>query len=145
KAGVAFDLEFLPAAISELELQTDAGQTVASDVGDVERLPSGADGNLSRWRISLGDQTRCRLIVSESRASAAGTPTVLYEQELSVTVGQDEMQFSQTFQIEVLDGEVERLTVSLPRSLEIVTATYGDANQTPLKFERIPGEGPVAQ
>lgn len=145
KAGVAFDLEFLPAAISELELQTDVGQTVTSDVGDVERLPVGSDDTFSRWRISLGDQTRCRLIVSTGQPAAVGAPTVLYEQELSVTVGQDEMQFWQTFQIEVLDGDVERLTISLPRSLEIVTATYGDANQTPLKFERIPGEGPGAQ
>src|SRR4029079_16731627 len=56
KAGVAFALVFLPSAISELESQTDSGQIVTSDVGDVEPLPTGPDGKLSHWRISLGDQ-----------------------------------------------------------------------------------------
>lgn len=140
ETGVAFDLDLLSAAISELELQAPTGQVVTTDVGDVELADSGASPEWQTWRISLGNHSRCRLIVSQPVRSGATIPTMLYEQEQAVIVSQEELQVTQTFLVELLAGDVSRFTVSMPRSVEIVSATSGD--QLPLTFERIPGEGP---
>lgn len=142
-SGVAFDLQLLPAAFSQIELLVPRGQTVAADVGDVLPPSDVGDGTTMRWRIDLGNQSRCRLIVSPPPRAASPAPTVLYEQELSVAVSHDVLLLQQILKADVLDGEVNRLIVSFPRQVEIVSAAYGD--QSPLKFERIPGEGPSAQ
>lgn len=143
ETGVAFHLELLPSAISELELQVPNGLVVTADVGDVELATPGSDETLSRWRISLGRHFRCRLTLAKLETAKSPVPTLLYKQESTVAVGQDELKVWQEFTAEILGGELSQLTISLPRSVEILSVISGD--QTPLKFERIPGEGPTAQ
>ncbi|HUQ70261.1 MAG TPA: hypothetical protein VM165_12090, partial [Planctomycetaceae bacterium] len=51
ETGVTFELELLPAALSELELQVPFGQVVTSNVGDVELVAAGSEDIPARWRI----------------------------------------------------------------------------------------------
>ncbi len=142
-SGVAFTLDLLPAAVSQLELQTPLGHLVTSDVGDVVPVEPDGDGSLLRWRIDLGNQSRCRLLVTRSEPARSVAPMILYEQDLAVTVSNEELVLRQVLLAEVLEGEVDRLTVSFPRQFEVVSVTYGD--QSALSYEHVPGEGPTAQ
>jgi|GEM_PF-5735484 len=141
RSGVAFDLEFLPATVTQLEIEVPQGLNVVSETSTVEILPLSDDQAARVWRIVIGPEARCRLVIAPTSPAESGVPTVLYEQETSFSFGSDDLLIFPVFQAEVLGGAIDRLTITTPRAVDILAGTYGD--QTALKVERMAVEGPA--
>jgi len=123
--SVEFDIQIAPASVSRLVLKLDQKRGLRSSAGQVTRshLPS-ADGTHT-WTISLGRETGCRLTVDQSSTQPSTRPLILADRSLRYSVRDEGVRIQADFQLNVINGSIQQLQMSLPAQITVYAITYG--------------------
>jgi hypothetical protein len=133
--SIEFDLQVMPATVSQIEIRLPADRVLRSSAGHVVGpLPTDEPG-WTRWRVELGTRTNCRLMVAEKTDAPRAEPVVLVRQDVKYVVRAGGLLIDRAdFYLEAFEAPVRDLTFTVPAEMEIYGITYG--TETTLAWNR---------
>jgi len=123
--SVEFDIQIAPASVSRLALKLDQNRGLRSSAGQVTRSQVPSTDGTHTWTISLGRKTGCRLTIDHSSTKPSTKPLVLADRSLRYSVRDEGVRIQADFQLNVLNGSIQQLQMSLPAQITVYAITYG--------------------
>ncbi len=143
---VEFDLQFAPAAVTELELYLPQTWTLNSSVGHVtgplpisdktdskhefqDNLANIDPDGFRAWRVKLGSEQACQLNLQQTQSEQVANPLVMVESDTTYLIRERELQIEARYDLNIAFAPITELVFNVPRAIRVYGVTYGgDAN-----------------
>jgi hypothetical protein len=129
---IEFDLQVLPATVSQLELELPQARELLIERGLISRVTDSSRQGWKTWHIDLGRRTSCRLIVSTPSSSSRTGPNELQVSQTSTYSFVDsDLRIQTDITIQSVAGEFETLEIVAPPSMTFSSITAGNERVLP--------------
>lgn len=135
--GTEFDIEVPRAQISQFRLTLPEDQVLKASTGIVSGPVPHSRSGWRDWRIDLGGESRLRITISPLEKANEGNPAILATREAHYAIHEGGCAVRTDFSLEVLDGAVDSVNLSIPTNVQIHRITYGD--DVPLPWSIVEG------
>jgi hypothetical protein len=125
-ASTEFDLELVPAAVSQLTLRVPAELVLTASAGELSSPVAASEPGWNEWRLNLGSQTSCRLRTAPPADLKTARPLVLVRDNLNYYVKSEAARVLADFEIDVLESTVHELRLSVDPEIQVTAVEYGD-------------------
>lgn len=131
-------LELPRSAITSLEILAESSRTLTATGSDVVRSEDPREG-YSRWTIEMGSATSTQIVAADARNTTSRPSLVLYQQEVTGLIREEEIRFQCRNEVEVLGDPITELSFLIGGDAEVFAVTMG--TDTTLPHELVPGPG----
>ncbi len=141
-----FDVRLATATVSELKLRIPANLSLRSSAGQVKGPLATGEENWRLWQVHLGSQSRCELLVLESRPAAQTEPVVVYEQTSSYVLRDAEIELQCEINVELFHTPKSSLMLTVPDDLTVYSIGFsGDARLPWRELPRVAGQSRLVE
>lgn len=121
-----FRLGLFPADLTQVHLEIPQGYELASSAGILTRDQAQNGGSSHSMLLSMAGLAECELTFTRKPDQNVQTNHLIYEEDVTALIREDELRFLTTLSIETPDRvSIRELKVKLPENFEIISATLG--------------------
>lgn len=136
-----FDVSLARATVSELTLRVPTKYSLTCSAATIRGpLTTGEEG-WRLWKLNLGSQSRCEILVVESQTTAPTAPVVVYEQTTSYVLREAEIEVQCEIDAEVFHTPKATLEFIVPDDLSVYTVRFAGDSRLPWReLPRVTGQ-----
>lgn len=131
-----------PAVLTRFELRLPAGKHLRVNEGIVAVQQPDVDPDWQLWRLDMGRETTLHLVVSDQSQQLA-SPHLVVQRMSRYSVLPEGIRFRVSFTVDHLQGEVDELTFSVPREMQVSTIMLGTDLDLPFQLMNDEGDARV--